>query len=76
MLAYFLAAPAIYAAEGLNSLLATYLPAGKRVSLTPAVLASLEEALCQWVRRRKNGSAKNGLSGPPPNPSRPSRTQY
>jgi transposase len=54
---------AIYAARGLEALLATYTPAGKPVSLAPAVLASLEqalhradgfasyEALRQWVRR-------------------------
>jgi transposase len=36
---------AIYAAGGLPALLATYVPAGKPVSLTPAVLASLEQAL-------------------------------
>jgi transposase len=54
---------AIYAAGGLNALLATYVPAGKPVSLAPAVLASLEqalrrpegfasyEALRQWVRQ-------------------------
>jgi hypothetical protein len=47
----------------LETLLATYSPAGKPVSLTPAVLASLEqvlqrpagfassEALRQWLRR-------------------------
>jgi putative transposase len=51
-----------YAAGGLDALLATYIPAGKPVSLTPAVLASLEqalhrpagfasyEALRQWMR--------------------------
>jgi transposase len=54
---------ALYAAGGLEALLATYVPAGKPVSLTPAVLASLAqaldrpegfasyEALRQWVRR-------------------------
>jgi transposase len=54
---------AIYAAGGLQALLATYTPAGKSVSLAPAILASLEEALRrpegfasyealrQWVRR-------------------------
>jgi transposase len=54
---------AIYAARGLAALLATYSPAGKPVSLAPAVLASLEqalrrpagfasyEALRQWVRQ-------------------------
>jgi transposase len=54
---------AIYAAGGLPALLATYVPAGKAVSLAPAILASLEEALRhpegfasyealrQWVRR-------------------------
>jgi transposase len=42
---------AIYAAGGLHALLANYVPAGKPVSLTPEVLASLEEALRQWVRR-------------------------
>jgi transposase len=36
---------AIYAAGGLPALLATYVPAGKPVSLTPGVLASLEQAL-------------------------------
>src|SRR5918999_1546478 len=34
-----------YAAGGLEALLATYVPAGKPVSLAPAVLASLEQAL-------------------------------
>jgi transposase len=54
---------AIYAAGGLATLLDTYVPAGKPVSLAPEVLASLEqalhrpegfasyEALRQWVRR-------------------------
>jgi transposase len=54
---------ALYATGGLAALLATYVPAGKPVSLTPAVLASREqalrrpagfasyEALRQWVRR-------------------------
>ena len=54
---------ASYAAGGLPALLATYVPAGKAVSLAPAILASLEEALRrpegfassealrQWVRR-------------------------
>ena len=54
---------ALYAAGGLDALLATYVPPGKPVSLTPEVLASLEqalhrpegfassEALRQWVRR-------------------------
>jgi transposase len=54
---------AIYGAGGLQALLATYVPAGKSVSLAPAILASLEEALRrpegfasyealrQWVRR-------------------------
>jgi transposase len=54
---------AIYAAGGLQALLATSVPTGKSVSLAPAVLASLEEALRrpegfasyealrQWVRR-------------------------
>jgi hypothetical protein len=32
-------------AGGLETLLQTYVPAGKPVSLVPAVLASLEEAL-------------------------------
>jgi transposase len=53
----------LYAAGGLDALLATYVPAGKPVSLAPAVLASLEqalrrpagfasyEALRQWVRQ-------------------------
>jgi transposase len=54
---------ALYAAGGLAALLATYVPRGKPVSLAPAVLTSLEqalrrpegftsyEALRQWVRR-------------------------
>ena len=54
---------ALYAAGGLDALLATYFPPGKPVSLAPDVLASLEqalhrpegfasyEALRQWVRR-------------------------
>jgi transposase len=54
---------ALYAAGGLEALLQTYVPAGKRVSLAPQVLASLEqalrrsegfasyEALRHWVRR-------------------------
>ena len=54
---------ALYAARGLQSLLETYVPAGKPVSHAPAVLASLEEAihrpegfasyqeLRQWVRQ-------------------------
>jgi len=53
---------AIYTAGGLPALLATYVPAGKPVSLAPDVLAGLEqalhraegfasyEALRQWVR--------------------------
>ena len=36
---------ALYAARGLHALLATYVPAGKPVSLAPEVLASLEQAL-------------------------------
>jgi transposase len=54
---------AIYAAGGLQALLAIYVPAGKAISLAPTILASLEEALRrpegfasyealrQWVRR-------------------------
>ena len=54
---------ALYAAGGLAALLATYIPAGKPVSLAPDVLASLEQALRrpegfasyaalrQWVRQ-------------------------
>jgi transposase len=54
---------AMYADGGLPALLATYVPAGKPVSLAPDVLASLEqalrrpegfasyEALRQWVAR-------------------------
>jgi transposase len=41
-----------YAARGLDALLATYVPAGKPVSLAPDVLASLEQAL-----RRPEGFA-------------------
>ena len=36
---------AIDAAGGLDALLATYVPAGKPISLVPGVLASLEQAL-------------------------------
>jgi transposase len=43
---------AVYAAGGLAALLATYVPRGKTVSLAPAVLASLEQAL-----RRPEGFA-------------------
>jgi transposase len=43
---------ALYAAGGLAALLATYIPAGKPVSLAPDVLASLEQAL-----RRPEGFA-------------------
>ena len=43
---------ALYAARVLGALLATYVPAGKPVSLAPAVLASLEQAL-----RRPEGFA-------------------
>jgi transposase len=61
---------AIYAAGGLDALLATYVPAGKPVSLAPAVLASLEqalhggdgfasyEALRQWVRQTHGVAVK------------------
>jgi transposase len=61
---------AIYAAGGLPALLATYVPAGKSVSLAPAILASLEEALRrpegfasyealrQWVRRTHSVEVK------------------
>jgi transposase len=38
---------ALYAARGLHALLETYVPAGKPLSLAPAVLASLEEAIHQ-----------------------------
>jgi transposase len=62
---------AIYAAGGLAALLATYVPAGKPVSLAPAVLASLERALHrpegfasyaalrQWVRRTHGVEVKD-----------------
>jgi transposase len=36
-----------YAVGGLDALLAAYSPVGKPVSLAPAVLASLEQALCR-----------------------------
>ena len=61
---------ALYAAGGLEALLATYVPAGKPVSLTPAVLASLEqalrrpegfasyEALRQWMAQTHNVQVK------------------
>lgn len=62
---------ALYAASGLAALLAPYVPAGKPVSLAPAVLASLEralhrpegfasyEALRQWVRRTHGVEVKD-----------------
>jgi transposase len=62
---------AIYAAGGLEALLATYTPAGTPVSLAPAVLASLEqalhradgfasyEALRQWVRQTHGVEVKD-----------------
>jgi transposase len=62
---------ALYAAGGLEALLATYIPAGKPGSLAPAVLASLEqalrrpeglasyEALRQWVRRTHGVEVKD-----------------
>jgi transposase len=61
---------AIYAAGGLAALLATYVPAGKPVSLAPAVLAGIEHALHrsegfasyeelrQWVRRTHGEEVK------------------
>jgi transposase len=61
---------ALYAAGGLDALLATYVPAGKPVSLAPAVLASLAqarhgregfasyEALRQWVRQTQGVEVK------------------
>jgi transposase len=62
---------AIYAAGGLDALLATYVPAGKPISLAPAVLASLEqalhgragfasyEALRPWVRQTHGVAVKD-----------------
>ena len=62
---------ALYAAGGMDALLATYVPAGKPVSLTPEVLASLEpalrrpegfasdEALRQWVRQTHGVEVKD-----------------
>jgi transposase len=41
-----------YAAGGLEAVLATYVPAGKPVSLTPHVLASLEQVLRPASRLR------------------------
>jgi transposase len=61
---------ALYATGGLGPLRATYVPAGKPVSLRPAVLASLEqvlrrpegfasyEALRPWVRRTHGVAVK------------------
>jgi transposase len=61
---------ALYATGGLAALLATYTPPGTPVSLAPAVLASLEQALHrpegfasyeelrQWVRRTHGGDVK------------------
>jgi transposase len=60
-----------YAAGGLDALLATYVPTGTPVSLAPAVLASLEqalhrpegfasyEALRQWVRQTQGVEVKD-----------------
>jgi len=62
---------ALYAAGGLDALLATYVPPGKPVSLALAVLASLaqvlrrpegcasSEALRQWVRRTHGVAVKD-----------------
>ena len=62
---------AIYASGGLDALLATYVPAGKPLSLAPAVLASLEqalrcpaglasyEALRRWVRQTHGVEVKD-----------------
>jgi transposase len=62
---------AISAAGGLAALLATYVPAGKPISLLPEVLASLEqalrrpqgfasyEALRQWVRQTHGVEVKD-----------------
>lgn len=62
---------AIYASGGLGALLATYVPAGKPLSLAPAVLASLEqaprrpagfasyEALRRWVRQTPGVEGKD-----------------
>jgi transposase len=62
---------ALYAARGLHALLETYIPAGKPVSLAPAVLASLEDAIHrpegfasyaarrQWVRRTHGVEVKD-----------------
>ena len=62
---------AIYAAGGLDALLAIYVPAGKPVSLAPAVLASLDqalqrpegfasyEALRRWVRQTQGVEVKD-----------------
>jgi transposase len=61
---------ALYAARGLDTLLATYVPTGKTVSLALAVLARLEqalrrpegfasyEALRQWVAQTHNVPVK------------------
>jgi transposase len=60
-----------YAAGGMDALLATYVPAGKPGSLTPAVLAGLEqalrrpegfasyEALRHWVRQTQGVEVKD-----------------
>jgi hypothetical protein len=62
---------AVYAAGGVAALLATYVPRGTPVSLAPAVLASLEqalrrpegfasyEALRPWVRRTHGVAVKS-----------------
>jgi transposase len=62
---------AMYAAGGLDALLAIYVPAGKPLSLAPAVLASLEQALHrpegfasyaalrQWVRQTHGVEVKD-----------------
>ncbi len=62
---------AIYASGGLGASLATYVPAGKPLSLAPAVLASLEqaprrpagfasyEALRRWARQTPGVEGKD-----------------
>jgi transposase len=58
---------ALYAAGGLATLLDTYVPAGKPVSLAPEVLASLEQALHRpegfalYEARRQWGQRTHGV---------------
>jgi hypothetical protein len=62
---------ALYAAGGLDALLATHVPAGKPISLAPAVLASLEQALHQPEGFASYEGEHTELGATPPGPRPP-----